>query len=305
MDAEGTELASRTAPAPLRSNLDAISEAAIGAIADARAELERRAQPEPEPEPEPVYTPPPPPQPEPEPEPTTTTWRQPQAVVLAGVRIRNVGNYVTDQDGNTHFFAADAFPAIALQLALRPWYDEDDELRNVFFQTQGSFSVGISWLDAGGNARGMTSFQWRFDVGYAYIIDDIFEIAGTVGIGVEGVSIQQPDDFPSTLYTYARPGVAGRLRLVPDSPNPGGGRRRPHRPRRRAGQGRVRAGDGLRWLRPLPRPGRHGGPGLHLAGARRLPPRRDGLLGGGGPYGVGQSGTHEALEGRFMVGWAF
>ncbi|MCZ7681076.1 MAG: hypothetical protein M5U28_20730 [Sandaracinaceae bacterium] len=159
----------------------------------------------------------------PEPPPSETApaevgWRPRQLLVLAGVRVRNIGTYIDDSSGRVHFFAADAFPEIDLELSYRPWYDKPDEVRGVFFGIQGSFSVGMAYIATPSNEqRGMTSLRFRLDAGYAHVLGDVVELAGMIGFGVEGVQLDQPEGFPSTLYSFLRPAIGVRVRAVPTS----------------------------------------------------------------------------------------
>jgi len=304
IDPTGDELAQRSAPSPRRAaDREAIGEAAIEAVREARAALERARAPEPEPQPEPrpSMMAPRPPEQRQEPE---AGWAPKQLVVYAGVRIRTVGSYIVDDTDLLHFFTSDAYPEIDLELALRPWPEAPDALRGIFFGAQGSFSVGMAYVDSLGATHGMTSLRFRFDLGYAHVFGDVFELAGMLGFGIEGVQLDQVDTFPSTLFSFLRPGVAGRLRLVPDFLI-------------------VEAGIGGRiGLDGGPLAATYG-PGLFFGGvdvflgvAGTVEPgfswaARIGyvhhaleLSGMGGTFATGVSGTDETIEGRFLLGWS-
>lgn len=301
IDPSGDELAQRTAPAPRRvSDREAIALAAVEAIREAQATLAARRQPEPAPEPTPeprMFR-----APEPETE-VAAGWRQPQLVVYGGVRVRNAGTYVTDTSARVHQFTADAYPEIDLELLYRPWFDARDALRGLYFGIQGSFSVGISYLTATQQERGMTSLRFRLDIGYGHVFGDIFELAGVVGFGMDGVQLDMPDVFPSTLFSYLRPGIVGRLRAIPDflilEAGVGG--------RIGVDGGPVAAAYGPSLF--------FGGvdvffgvagmvaPGFSWAARIGYAHHALSLSEGGGTSAVGVSGTDEALEGRFLIGW--
>jgi len=305
VDPANSELARRSGPTPQSAaDREAIAAAAVEAVREAQAVLERQRTPEPEPEPEPrpsMFH-------APEPEPATTPaagWRPRAFVGYVGLRVRNVGAYVTDHTGYLHYFTSDAYPEIDLELIGRPWSSGTNEaMRGVFFGAQGSFSVGMAYFDSTGDQAGMTSFRFRLDAGYAGVIGDVFELGGVLGLGIEGVQLDVADEFPSTLYTYLRPGVLGRLRAVPDFLI-------------------IEAGIGGRI-------GLDGGPlaaaygpslvfggvdvFLGVAGSIDLGfswAARFGYLhhalgfsGAGGSLATGVSGVDEAVEGRILVGWS-
>jgi hypothetical protein len=300
VDPANSELARRSAPAADR---EAITAAAIEAVREAQAVLERQRNPEPEPEPEP------PPsmirQPEPEPDAPSIGWRPRAFVGYVGLRIRNVGAYVTDATGLVHFFTSDAYPEIDLELTGRPWGSgTNDALRGVFFGAQGSFSVGMAYFDSTGDQAGMTSFRVRFDVGYAGVLGDIVELGGVLGLGVEGVQLDAPDGFPSTLYTYLRPGILARVRAVPDfvivEAGLGGRIGLDGGPLAAAyGPSMVFGGVDL-FL------GVAGSIDLGFSWAVRFGYLHHalGFSGAGGSFATGVSGTDEAVEGRILIGWS-
>ncbi|HEY8428174.1 MAG TPA: hypothetical protein VIL20_07360 [Sandaracinaceae bacterium] len=304
LDTSGNELARRGAPAP-RSDGDraAIGEAAIEALREARELLEQRNAPEPPPEPEPAPAPPAPP-PEPAPQPAAE-WRQRQVLVLAGVRLRTVGTYVHIADVPGQYFAADAYPEIDLELFLRPWVDKRDAVRGIFLGLQGGFSVGIRYVTTEGDQSEMTSLRFRVDAGYGHVLGDAFELQGMIGFGIEGVQLSSPDGFPSTLFSYLRPALAGRLRLVPDFLI------------LEAGVGARIGLDGGPLAAAF-------GPGMFFGGAdlffgvagaidagfswaARVGYTHHALSfsGDAGTLGNGRSGVDEVIEGRFLIGWSF
>jgi hypothetical protein len=217
-DAQGEELAQATGPSPRRRrDRQEIGQAAVEAVQQAQVVLEERRRaamaPPPEPEPQPVVV-----EPEPEPEPEPVGWRQPMIVGLVGLRLRTAGTYVDDANEplREHYFESDMYPEIDLYAVLRPWNESDDLLRGLLFGLQGSFSAGLEYVAANGEQRGMQSLRLRADVGYGYVLEEVLEVVGTLGLGIDGMLLSDSDGFPSALFTYLRPGVMGRYRAVPD-----------------------------------------------------------------------------------------
>ncbi len=235
-------------------------------------------------------------------------WRHPLALALVGLRFRTVGTYVDEEATNTqYFFASDLYPEIELEASFRPLTDASDELaRGLYIGLTGSFSVGLSYLDAtSSEARTMTSYRFRADVGYGYTIGDVFEISGVVGFGVDGVDFEAPVDFPSTTFVYLRPALVGRARLYEDD-----------LALELAVGGRIGVDGGS-----LPAAF---GPGMSFGGvdvtvgfygviapgfswAARLSYSYQALSfdGGGGTLGAGGAGRDETLGLHALVGWAF
>lgn len=306
VDPRGNELSRRDGPSPRRRrDLPDIAQAALDAVNEAQQVLDQQRQaamqPEPEPEPDPMaYEPPP--QEEPEPE---VAWRQPMILAMGGLRVRSVSTTVRDASFRQHFFAADPYPEIDLRLDARPLAERSDELRGLLFAAEGSFSVGINYVGGDGQVRGMTSMHFRVDAGYGYTIEDILEIGGTLGIGLDGVFLDDPDGFPSQLWTYFRPGVFARVRAYEELVMVEGGL---------GGRVGIDGGD----VAPAFGPGMFfGGVDLYLGLAGIL---AEGLTwsarfgyswqelsfdGAGGAFGNGQSGLDETFEGRFLVGYAY
>ena len=218
VDQAGDEIARQTGPSPLRPrDRPAIGQAAVQAVQDAQAELERRQQAASAP-PEPIVPiePVEPVDPEPEPGAEPSGWHPPLMTALVGLRLRNAGTYVRDVMSNQHFFAADVYPEIDIDAIFRPFTAREDELRGLVFGLQGSFSVGIGYVRAAGDQASMTSFHFRGDVGYGFLFADLVELIAMVGFGLEGVQLENPDGFPSTLYSFLRPGLMGRIRAAGD-----------------------------------------------------------------------------------------
>ena len=219
LDANGEQLASRTAGPPTRRELETIGNAAVEAFVEADALLSEREHPSPAAAPADTGD-----EGEEEEAPPDTgapsgdasPWPPRQVVFLGGIRVRTVGSYVRDAAGPTHFFGSDAFPEIYLGGDYHPLFDASDLSRGLLFGVQGGFSLGISYLNFMGQVRQMTAFHFRFDVGYGIAPTDFFELVARVGFGLEGVALESPLGFPSTLYTFVRPAATLRFRLVPE-----------------------------------------------------------------------------------------
>jgi len=216
---DGDELARGEAPGPTdRAALAEIGHVAIQTVDGAMAALRASAvdaAPEPEPEPEPVVAPEPEPEPEPEPARDANRWRHPLALIRAGLRARTVSTSADDESTNLqYFFEASMYPEIELEVRFRPLTDEPDELaRGLILGASGAFSAGINYEDAAGVEQGLTSWRLRVEAGYGYTIEDMVEIQGIVGFGVDGVELGMPDGFVSTLFSYLRPAAVIRVDL--------------------------------------------------------------------------------------------
>jgi len=218
-DPDGEELARGEAPGPTsRANIAEIGHVAIQTVDGAMAALRARAvdaeEPEPEPEPAPIAEPEP--EPEPEPDRDEARWRHPLVLARAGLRARTVSTAADEEATNLrYFFEADMYPEIELEVRFRPLTDEADEAaRGLILGASGAFSAGIVYEDAAtGEERGMTSWRLRIDAGYGYTIEDMVEIQGIVGFGIDGVELGDPTDFVSTMFSYLRPAAVIRVDL--------------------------------------------------------------------------------------------
>lgn len=307
VDPDGNELSRRQGPEPRRArDRTEIARLAVEAINEANAVLEQqRAAAE-------AAANPPPPQriiyddeDDDEDSGSRSGWRHPLVQALGGLRLRTVGTYV-EEGGRELFFEADIYPEIELLARFRPWTDDADEgLRGIQFGVQGAFSVGISYFDTMDVERDMTSFRFRLDVGYGYTVGDIFEISGVLGFGTEGVLLTMPDAFPSTLFSFLRVAVVGRVRAHGDLFMVEGGL-----------GGRIGL-DGGELASAFGPSMFFGGMDMFLGFAGNVPPgfswaARFGYQlhsisfdGGGGSFGNGSGGTDEAIEIRLLVGVAF
>ena len=310
VDPRGNELARRDGPSPRRRrDLPDISQAALDAVNEAQAVLDQQRQAAAaaaaaaaEPEPDPVDYEDPGAVEEPEGE---VAWRQPMIIGLVGLRIRSVSTSVRDASFRRHFFAADPYPDIDLRLEARPLAERNDAARGLLFAAEGSFSVGINYLRGDGQQRGMTSMHFRVDAGYGYTIEDILEVGGTVGFGMDGVFLDAPDGFPSQLFSYLRPGVFGRVRAYEELLMVEAGL---------GGRIGLDGGD----VAPAFGPGMFfGGVDLYLGMSGFLEmgltwAARFGYSyqelsfdGAGGAFGNGEAGIDETFEGRFLIGYAY
>ncbi|MCB9594425.1 MAG: hypothetical protein H6719_16960 [Sandaracinaceae bacterium] len=314
VDPDGVELARVEAPAPGGAASRAeIGRLAVEAVDNANAALAAREQvAEPEPEAPAVAAPIVYDDEGDDDEDQASTregWRQPLVIALVGLRLRTLSTSVDEEATNTRFFfEADMYPEIELVTWFRPLTDADDELaRGLLLGVRGSFSAGIRYIDAStGEERGMTSFRFRADVGYAYTIENIVEIAGMVGFGMDGLDLEGPTtSFPSTLFSYVRPGLGLRVALYETLFVLDGGI-----------GGRIGVDGGA--IAGAFGPGLFfGGVDLSIGFSGIVAPgfawaARFGYVfhslsfdGAGGPFGDGSGGQDEALELRLLVGAAF
>lgn len=259
-DTQGNQLATRTVrgPGTGRRGGTEIGNSALEACAEAVMQLHPvgpQAQPEPQPEPV-VVGPTPEPEPEADPSydienevagesrgqrqdrerrarggsssdgggpPASGRWNQPVFRGLIGVDVRNRTASATPNP-EINRFDADFAPAIQLMLETRPFAQQDDGLRGLYAYTWMEFSAGLSYFPDAFTDETATMTLYGFDVGvgYAGTLAEIFELVGTIGFGIDGVSLgdldraAQPAHYPSVMIQYLRPGIQARVRLVPD-----------------------------------------------------------------------------------------
>jgi len=311
---DGDELARREGPEPrgaaAMAEIGRVAVEAVDAAVEALEERDRaaRAAATPDPVQQIVYDDEGDEDEDEEPGTPRTGWRHPLAVALVGTRLRTMGTYVDEEATNTqHFFASDLYPEIELAVAFRPLTDAADELaRGLYIGAVGSFSVGLTYLDASSpDARAMTSFRFRADVGYGYTVADVFEISGVVGFGIEGVDFDAPTAFPSTMFAYVRPAVVGRARLFEDlfalEFSVGGrigvdGGALPEAFGPGFAFGGVDVGLGFYGVVA---------PGFSWAARVNYAFHALSFDGGGGTFGAGGSGRDETVGLHVLVGWAF
>ncbi|MBX3269304.1 MAG: hypothetical protein KF729_03530 [Sandaracinaceae bacterium] len=314
VDATGAELARVEAPAPGNAAARAeIGRAAVGAIDAANAALAERARgptadaqsPDPDASgPAPItYDDDVPRRAEP-----SGRWRHPLALALVGLRLRTVAASVDEVATNTRFFfAADMYPEIELVTWFRPLTDADDPAaRGLVLGVRGAVSAGIRYVDeAAGDERAMTSYRLRVDAGYGYTIDDLVELQGVVGFGLDGVDLEMPTGFASLLYAYLRPALNVRVALYRALFVLDGGI-----------GGRIGLDGGP--LAGAFGPGMSFGgvdlsigfsgvvePGLAWAARFGYAFHALSFDGSGGTLGMGAQGSDETFELRLLLGWAF
>lgn len=221
MDVSGNELTRRTTSAPSgRSGTQDIAAAAAEAAAEAIAVLHRPA-----PEPEPVIAAEPVVDPEldhemlREPD-VSGRWNQPIVRALAGLRIRN-RTASTSPSPEQNRFDADFFPDIQLLVEVRPLAMAPGAERGLYLAASGGFSGGLNYIRRDGAERGMQLYNFGFDAGYGLVIEEMVELVLSAGFGVDGFELSEAQvggptpDFSSTVYTFIRPAVQGRFRILP------------------------------------------------------------------------------------------
>lgn len=218
MDVRGNELTRRQVGPPTgRGAAAAIGEAASMAASEAMATLHP-------PEPVPVEVVEAPSDPvdreeipgrEPEQADVSGRWNQPLVRALVGLRIRNRSIAVSPDTINDRF-DADFFPDLQLLVEARPFAMDPGALRGLYFALSGGVSVGMSYVQVDGDAPGMTSFNFEVDAGYGLVLAETVELVLSVGVGLDGFDLADTTlaDFPSALYSFVRPAVQGRIRLL-------------------------------------------------------------------------------------------
>lgn len=221
MDVRGNELTRRTTTGPSsRSATQDIGAAATDAAAEALATIHR---------PEPVVDPGPELPPEhdvvetaPEHHMIEETdvsgrWNQPLVRALVGLRLRNRSASVAP-NAATNRFDADMFPDIQIMAEVRPLSRAPGAERGLYFGISGGFSAGLSYFRLDGAQRDMMTYNFELDAGYGLVLAEMAEIVLSAGFGIDGFDLSDGGlgDFPSVTYTFIRPAIQGRIRIVPD-----------------------------------------------------------------------------------------
>ncbi|AKF08496.1 hypothetical protein [Sandaracinus amylolyticus] len=312
MDIRGNELTRRTTSAPSgRGGTQDIAVAASEAAAEGIAVLHR-------PPPEPIEVPRDEPETAHEVAPdhhmmredvdVSGRWNQPIVRALAGLRIRNRTAAISP-NAEQHRFDADFFPDIQLAVELRPLALSPGAERGLYFAVSGGFSAGLSYVRRDGQTRDMMTYDFEVDAGYGLVLAEMVELVFSAGFGIDGFDLSDwlptpgAPDFASTLYTYIRPAVQGRIRLVPN-----------HLLVAELGfGGRIVVDSGpIQYLGPDGTS--NGGIDLFLGLAGQLDigfswaarfAYQSYFLGFSGMPAVAESGTDESIQIWLMVGWSF
>jgi hypothetical protein len=220
MDVRGNELARQVTSAPVDRRAEGDIGNAARAIADS-AILQLAPPAVVEPPPEEVHEAPP--DHEEAPVDVSGRWNQPYVRALAGVRIRNRTVVVRPMENVTRFDAG-FYPDIQLAVEVRPFARSPDALRGLYASLAGGFSAGLSYFRVDDQQRDLQNGNLEFALGYGIIIEEIVELVLAAGVGFEAYVLADRtrlpsgiEDFPSTLYSYVRPAVQARFRLVPAS----------------------------------------------------------------------------------------
>ena len=178
-----------------------------------------------------------------------TRWNQPIFRGLVGIDVRNYSASTSGGTGANPSFVDSLpvpfFPALAFWLELRPFAQNNDALRGLYGYVNAQFSVGQSYFrvdDTAANPRqrNLNIYGLDFGVGYAGTINEVVELIGTIGAGLDGLTLVDPvatpptgcnpalparpdpvrcaatRDFPSIEAWYLRPDIQRRVRLVQD-----------------------------------------------------------------------------------------
>jgi hypothetical protein len=306
MDIRGNELSRRTTSAPTgRQGIQDIAAAASEAAAESMEVLHRAAEPTPPPvaaEVAPVQAPvqrhsmlreePPPPR-----------WNQQMLRALVGLRIRNRTAAVAPNTAANRF-DADFFPDIQLMVEARPFAEAEGAERGLYLSLSGGFSAGLSYFRVDGQVRDMLTYNFELGAGYGLVLAEMVELVLGAGFGIDGFDLSDGTltDFPSAAYTYVRPAVQGRIRILP-----------PHVLVAEVGFGGRIAFDSGGIQRYGPGGTSSGGIDFFLGLAGTVDPGfswavrfayQSYFLGFSGLPGF-DSGTDESVQFWLMVGWAF
>nr|MDQ3032977.1 hypothetical protein [Myxococcota bacterium] len=144
-------------------------------------------------------------------------WNQPMLRALVGLRLRTRSAAIAP-NAATNRFDADMFPDIQIMAELRPLSRAPGAERGLYLALSGGFSAGMSYFRIDGAQRDMMTYNFEIDAGYGLVLAEMFELVLSAGFGIDGFDLSDgnPEDFPSAAYTFIRPAVQGRLRIVPD-----------------------------------------------------------------------------------------
>lgn len=230
-DTQGNELATATGPsASGRSGASEVGEVALAAVEQAYTALHP-------PRPVPVLVDDTPPvmvsatvedeRDEPAPEEDGDRWRMPILRALIGLDFRNRTASIAPNSATARF-DADLFPTLAFQIESHPLAFSSGLENGLFLSVAGAFSAGITYTNGiDFQPYNLNTYFFEGNAGYGGIIANMVEIGGTLGMGIDGVGLdQRPSmsavighaeaEFPSTEMFYFRPAIYARVRLFED-----------------------------------------------------------------------------------------
>jgi len=154
-------------------------------------------------------------------------WRLPLLRALIGLDFRNRTASISP-NSTTARFDADLFPTLAFQIESHPLAFSPGLENGLFVSMSGAFSAGITYSNGiDGQPYNLNTYFFEGNVGYGGIIANMVEIGGTLGMGIDGVGLDQraamsavighaEAEFPSTEMFYFRPAIYARVRLFED-----------------------------------------------------------------------------------------
>ncbi len=229
-DVQGNELATATGPsASGRRGASEVGEIALAAVEQAYTALHP-----PTPVPVPRNDTPPvmarveedyePVEPEPE---DGDRWRMPLVRALVGLDLRNRTASIAPNVMSARFDAA-VFPTLAFQIESHPLAFSSGLENGLFLSMSGAFSAGITYTNGiDGAPYNLNAYFFEGNAGYGGVIADMVEIGGTLGLGIDGVGLDQraamsqvvghaDAEYPSVELFYFRPAIYARVRLFED-----------------------------------------------------------------------------------------
>jgi hypothetical protein len=229
-DTQGNELATATGPsASGRSGASEVGELALSAVEQAYTALHP-------PLPAPVEVDDTPPvmvneeedeRASPAPRDDRDRWRLPIVRALIGLDFRNRTASISPNSASARF-DADIFPTLAFQIESHPLAFSDGLENGLYVSLAGAFSAGITYTNGiDFQPYNLNTYFFEGNVGYGGVIANMVEIGGTLGMGVDGVGLDQraamsnvvghaEAEFPSTEMFYFRPAIYARVRLFED-----------------------------------------------------------------------------------------
>lgn len=154
-------------------------------------------------------------------------WRMPLLRALIGLDLRNRTASISPNSATSRF-DADLFPALAFQIESHPLAFSSGLENGLLLSMSGAFSAGITYTNGiDFQPYNLNAYFFEVNAGYGGIIANMIEIGGTLGMGLDGVGLDQragmsavvghaEAEFPSTEMFYFRPAVYARVRLLED-----------------------------------------------------------------------------------------
>lgn len=152
--------------------------------------------------------------------PRSNRWVQPLIRGLVGLDLRNRTAGASPGDDR---FDADFFPVIELAFDAHPLSFLQGPENGLYLSLRMGFSAGLTYTPVNEEpGLAMNVYHLEFDAGYSGIIANIFELGGTLGLGLDGIGLTAPlpsylpGDYPSVEFFNFRPAIFARVRAFQD-----------------------------------------------------------------------------------------